>query len=980
MMMNENVYLVDDDLGEISSIHNGNNYSEDELYSENIDSEEEHIEEDIETNITNYSVDELTSIFSIPLPLEKQNIKSIMEKLENETDSVKMKTFYNEVTVKLLNYVRDNEPKPMTIHPVIEGYVNPHMKQIITKMICIDSQFRKDIFHPSHDYTNDLSERVSNVMSVHLNHVEIPNTWYVFHKDKNNTTLHFEITYEFKETVIHLESDELKELIEEMYLEYPKIIDDKNVLYNILNSVIQKRTEILVMKQELTTKNNEFDIETATAEINFASIFSQEMINSIYLIINENYNNGNKLYEDISRYVSDNESKKKHIDSIIQYHEDEVKKLFTTSNIETSREKETTQEDFTFEDIEKLTQHIIYIHNETVQEKWISNSYLILLENTYQKLHTDIESVKDLASQLENKNMKFKINAELTTSTFIDKMVALYDNIKQDVENTETFFQDNYNNNIFDPISKGLEDLEILNTRFETISSTAFYSNENNNNIDNYITLFMFTKQAIGEIDEKYEELHTRYNEYVTNVENANNMIQYAIINGNIIISKLWNAFVSNNLISQLYSEEKENDLLSIIKSEKEFDKTMIDVNVNIMKQLHNVFIERHKNIWEKTKRIFSKYLFSKIGFENQQYPNISGIAATSATRSDLKQSNLFVFQPDSVNTNTFQHNRDIQVSSSRSRSTSTISITSETESFRIEVSNGNYLCNSLAKEVEDKINESIQNFIQNQLSVSESIKNIDKYVEVLYNSKNKKCTIRIIHSNIKQMNITFSDHANKNEREFLYREKVLGHYLGFSNKQIFNGVQLTYDPADVNKRFVESEELMNTFGTKYIYLCMDDFLQNKTTTNIIGLETTRDNLKVPNYYHCDLKQDDYRKLKSEKKSGLTEVKAKAMKSIQQDNLGKIRTKWKSVDDINVFAKIPVKYSPVYSLYDNNEDLMMIQNDTNSINHDITKRDYFGPVELNKVRVYLLDDDGEPLNLNNENWSLSLVCKQNYQG
>ena len=42
-------------------------------------------------------------------------------------------------------------------------------------------------------------------------------------------------------------------------------------------------------------------------------------------------------------------------------------------------------------------------------------------------------------------------------------------------------------------------------------------------------------------------------------------------------------------------------------------------------------------------------------------------------------------------------------------------------------------------------------------------------------------------------------------------------------------------------------------------------------------------------------------------------------------------------------------------------------------------RTYFGPVDIERLRVRLLDDKGNTLNLNGGNWSFSLLCELLYQ-
>ena len=50
-----------------------------------------------------------------------------------------------------------------------------------------------------------------------------------------------------------------------------------------------------------------------------------------------------------------------------------------------------------------------------------------------------------------------------------------------------------------------------------------------------------------------------------------------------------------------------------------------------------------------------------------------------------------------------------------------------------------------------------------------------------------------------------------------------------------------------------------------------------------------------------------------------------------------------------------------------------------NINLEYTKRSYFGPVSLSKFRIQLLNDRGYIVNLNNMDWSFSLLVKQQYQ-
>ena len=81
--------------------------------------------------------------------------------------------------------------------PVVQDVLNPNLKNTITRIVCIDSQYRQiilpfakdDVNLPSFntDYALDLSDPLKNVLSITLKSVEIPTTWYTFAKSLGNT-------------------------------------------------------------------------------------------------------------------------------------------------------------------------------------------------------------------------------------------------------------------------------------------------------------------------------------------------------------------------------------------------------------------------------------------------------------------------------------------------------------------------------------------------------------------------------------------------------------------------------------------------------------------------------------------------------------------------------------------------------------------------------------------------------------------------
>ena len=72
----------------------------------------------------------------------------------------------------------------------------------------------------------------------------------------------------------------------------------------------------------------------------------------------------------------------------------------------------------------------------------------------------------------------------------------------------------------------------------------------------------------------------------------------------------------------------------------------------------------------------------------------------------------------------------------------------------------------------------------------------------------------------------------------------------------------------------------------------------------------------------------------------------------------------------NVFALLPLKISglPNNSIYVDYGGTLQNQ-----------ERTYFGPVNIARMTVKLMNDKGELVDLNGANWSFSFICEQLYQ-
>jgi hypothetical protein len=172
----------------------------------------------IDTNVLNYTVEELMAILEIKDPFNPTEIIERSDVLIDRfttQDKPDMVTFFQNIKKRLLvNYRKNIDPsyvipsdinevlgrgKPSTereevevgdIHeiPVKQDTLNPTLKNTITRLINLDSQFRQyttGINSTSTEYTLDLSDTLKDVLSIRLFSYQIPYSWYVIADGRN---------------------------------------------------------------------------------------------------------------------------------------------------------------------------------------------------------------------------------------------------------------------------------------------------------------------------------------------------------------------------------------------------------------------------------------------------------------------------------------------------------------------------------------------------------------------------------------------------------------------------------------------------------------------------------------------------------------------------------------------------------------------------------------------------------------------------
>lgn len=221
-----------------------------------------------------------------------------------------------------------------------------------------------------------------------------------------------------------------------------------------------------------------------------------------------------------------------------------------------------------------------------------------------------------------------------------------------------------------------------------------------------------------------------------------------------------------------------------------------------------------------------------------------------------------------------------------------------------------------------------------------------------------------------------------------------LGWILGFrgntsisDNEPLYG--QMIYDISIGEK--IYSESLVDVFGSKYFLLMLDDYQQNHLNKGLVGITPSQKNVEIPSYWNANLQlaldssgaivctppnnpvgssSTPIPTFVQNAPRQLTQAQLYTLNSTTQARAQTQRNRLTAPTTSNVLALIPLKGAN--SL---NVGSVLIDD----FNLDDAERVYFGPVDLERFRVRLVDDQGYTLNLNGNNWSFTMVATSLYQ-
>ena len=200
-----------------------------------------------------------------------------------------------------------------------------------------------------------------------------------------------------------------------------------------------------------------------------------------------------------------------------------------------------------------------------------------------------------------------------------------------------------------------------------------------------------------------------------------------------------------------------------------------------------------------------------------------------------------------------------------------------------------------------------------------------------------------------------------------------LGYLLGFRNSK--------YEWTNTDT--ITSEAIINLYGPRYLMLILDDYNQNHLNKGLVSIQDVPKKADLPSYYDPNLPcinaptdesqgiLQPYPFTLQGAPRRLTKAKQDTINSIMKDRNQTTSNKVRSVTDSDMFALIPIKKSINTQI---GEGLTEFSGPI-----QVNERIYFGPVDIDRMRIRLITDKGDTLNLNGNDWSFCMIAEVLYQ-
>ena len=161
-----------------------------------------------------------------------------------------------------------------------------------------------------------------------------------------------------------------------------------------------------------------------------------------------------------------------------------------------------------------------------------------------------------------------------------------------------------------------------------------------------------------------------------------------------------------------------------------------------------------------------------------------------------------------------------------------------------------------------------------------------------------------------------------------------------------------------------------NVYGPKYLAIVLDDFNQNRQNTGLVNIGRTDTKLSLPSYYSKDLAIDcSNNTVYATIPRRITQAQIYTINQIKENRI-KSKERTYGTNNSDILAILPI------DIANNVQERPYTIIGANVI---INERRYFGPVNISRMKLRLIDDKGNTVNLNGSDWVVSLLTTELYQ-
>jgi len=206
-----------------------------------------------------------------------------------------------------------------------------------------------------------------------------------------------------------------------------------------------------------------------------------------------------------------------------------------------------------------------------------------------------------------------------------------------------------------------------------------------------------------------------------------------------------------------------------------------------------------------------------------------------------------------------------------------------------------------------------------------------------------------------------------------------LGWLMGFRGSNLVLPVpnQLVYQlqsAASAPANAIMSEAVADTYGPKYLILVLDDYNQNHLNKGLVNIATNDARLSLPSYFNpglaCNCDASGNPTYVQSAPRQLTQAQLYTINAINQDRSATTADRRTGPTTTDVLALIPVK---TYSMTTGQPYIEF------GSSLQVNERVYFGPVNIERMKVQLIDDKGNILNMHGTDWSFTITSTHLYE-